>query len=193
MASRSHWWIEELVLAGLSLAASGCGAPPPAPYTQAETDRALAPARDLRQRCYVGTAFERARQVAIVEYRLNVDPDGSVHSVPVLVRPEDPGLVECVRHRLDELRFPARGKDHIDVHFELGPGGSVSASAPREVQAGTCEPPCADGFACHYEPAATRGVCRVAPGRCRFERDCAPSQTCQRFSEPLGICAERQP
>jgi hypothetical protein len=192
LASRSRPWIDALVSAGAALAL-GCGRPGPAPYTQAETDRALAPARDLRQRCYVGTAFERARRVVAVDYRLNVDSDGSVRSVPVRVSPEDPQLVECVRHRLDELRFPARAKDHIDVHFELGPSGSVSASAPREARAGTCEPPCTDGFSCHYEPSAERGVCRVTQGRCRFDRDCAASQACQRFSEPLGVCVERQP
>jgi hypothetical protein len=175
------------------LAVPACAKPAPAPFTQAETNRALAPARDLRQRCYVGTTFERARQIVVVEYRLNVDAEGNVRSVPTLVSPEDPALVECVRHRLDELRFPARGKDHIDVHFELGPEGFVSTSTPREAEAGTCEPACGDGFSCHYEPGASRGVCRVAPGRCRFERDCAPSQACQRFAEPLGICAERHP
>lgn len=194
MASRLRSSIDAAGLTVALLSALGCGRPAPAPFTQIETDQALAPARDLRQRCYVGTAFERARQVVVVEYRLNVDSEGNVRSVPVLVSPEDPALVECVRHRLDELRFPARGKDHIDVHFELGPGGSVGASAPRETrQVGTCEPPCTDGFSCHYEVNAARGVCRVETGRCRFERDCPPSQACQRFSEALGSCAERQP
>lgn len=192
MASRSHWWTETAALSGVVLAL-GCTKPLPAPFTPEETNRALAPARDLRQRCYVGSPFERARQVVVVEYVLNVAPDGSVRSVPTLIEPEDPALVECVRHRLDELRFPARGKDHIDVHFELGPEGTVAGSPPREVQAGTCEPPCGDGFSCHYEPGAPRGVCRVEPGRCRFQRDCSPSQACQRFSEPLGVCVERQP
>jgi hypothetical protein len=98
-----------------------CGRPAPTPFTNDETDRALEPARDLKQRCYAGTRFETARQLAIVDYRLNVDAQGRVRSVPRVVNPDDPALVECVRHRLDELRFPARAKDHIDVHFEFGP------------------------------------------------------------------------
>jgi hypothetical protein len=193
MASRSRWWIEVLTLVAATLATTACGKPTPAPFSREETEQALAPAHDLWQRCYAGTAFERSRRSVTVEYRLNVDAGGNVRSVPTFVSPEDPTLVECVRHRLDDLHFPARAKDHIELHFELGPAGPVSVAAHAGSRLGTCEPPCAAGFSCHYEAAAAPGVCRVMPGRCRFERDCAPSQACQRLSEPLGVCAERNP
>jgi len=128
----SFWrsWFVAVELSA-SLLPVACSRPVPAPFTRAETDRALAPARDLWQRCYAGTRFASAKQLVTVEYRLNVDPSGGVHSVPTFVQPEDPGLVECVRHRLDELRFPARGKDHIDVHFELGPSDPVGVCLER--------------------------------------------------------------
>jgi hypothetical protein len=197
MVLRSRWWIDAapLFLAWV-LVVLGCGRPAPAPFTSAETDHALAPARDLWQRCYAGSVFERTGQLVTLEYRLNVDLQGSVRSVPTLVHPEDHTLVECVRHRLDELRFPARGKDHIDLHFELGPSGRparLASTSPRQLRPGTCEPPCGDGFSCHYERSNVQGVCRVESGRCRFERDCTPSQACQRLAEPLGVCVERNP
>ena len=125
--ARSSLELGSWVCAVASLIA--CGRPAPAPFTHDETDRALEPARDLRQRCYMGTRFEAADKLVIVEYRLNIDAQGRVRSVPTSVDPEDPTLVECVRHRLDELRFPARGKDHIDVHFELGPSKPNAKSA----------------------------------------------------------------
>jgi len=108
-----------------------CAPPRPSPFTVAETDAALAPARDLRARCYAGTALERAQRVVSLDYDLNVAPDGSVRSVPRQISPEEPLLVECVRHRLDELRFPARAKDHLNVHFELGPGATAVARPAR--------------------------------------------------------------
>jgi hypothetical protein len=173
---------------------AACGPPRAAPFTQAETDAALAPARDLRARCYVGTALERAGTKVVLGYDLNVAADGSVRSVPRYVEPEEPALVECVRHRLDELRFPARAKDHLNVDFELGPNGAGSElQTIKERTLGTCKPACEDGFSCHYEASAPRGVCRVETGRCRFDRDCAPSQSCQRLAEPLGVCIERTP
>lgn len=192
MGSPWRSWTDAVVLS-VALSAVACSRPAPPPFTPEETERALAPARDLWRRCYVGSRFEPERTVVTVEYRLNVDADGRVRSVPTRISPEDPALVECVRHRLDELRFPARAKDHIDVHFELGPKGASSAAQPQGARPGTCEPPCSDGFSCHYEADAERGVCRVAPGRCRFDRDCAPSQACRRPAEPLGVCGERNP
>lgn len=179
---------------GALLALVACGPPRAAPFTAQETEAALAPAHDLRARCYAGTALERAGTKVVLGYDLNVAPDGSVRSVPRYVEPENPALVECVRHRLDELRFPARGKDQINVNFELGPNDQGSEPQTIKEQAlGTCEPPCGDGFTCHYEKGSPRGVCRVQTGRCRFDRDCAPSQGCQRLAEPLGVCIERTP
>lgn len=121
-----RFWASWLVLVEL-----GCGAPRPSPYSRAETDAALAPARDLRARCYAGTELERARQRVTLDYDLNVDRDGAVRSVPRAVDPDQPALVECVRHRLNELRFPARGRDRLSVHFELGPDGPGSSSVLR--------------------------------------------------------------
>ncbi len=193
MASRSRSSNSWAVAALVALAA--CGRSTPSPFTQAETDAVLAPARDLWARCYSGTELERAGRSVALDYDLNVAADGAVRSVPRKVEPEDPALVECVRHRLNELRFPARGKDNLSVHFELGPRGAEAGTpkAPRQESLGTCEPACEDGFSCHYEPKAPRGVCRVTPGRCRFARDCAPSQACQRHAEPLGVCVDPRP
>lgn len=191
MVSRSPWLAKAGAL-GLLLA---CAPPRPAPFTREETDSALAPARDLWQRCYADTELARSGQVVTLDYGLNVAADGSVTSVPRQVNPERPELVECVRLRLNQLRFPARAKDHVGVHFELGPGGA-GASTPRASSAtalGTCEPPCDDGFACRYEPGAPRGVCRVATGRCRSRQDCAPLKVCQRHRVALGVCVDPRP
>ena len=57
----------------------------------------------------------------MLDYELSVEADGRVRSVPVHVAPENPTLVECVRHRLDALRFPRKGWDRLTVHFELTP------------------------------------------------------------------------
>ncbi|HYQ16953.1 MAG TPA: hypothetical protein VEQ58_14380 [Polyangiaceae bacterium] len=188
-----------VVVGSLLLASAvGCASPGRPPYTSAETERALAPTRDLRARCYAGTDLERAGRAALLDYDIGVQADGSVRSVPVRVDPEKPELVECVRHRLDELKFPPRGRDRLSLHFELlptAPAPTIRSSHERpgtEEQLGTCEPPCAEGFSCHYEPKhAAQGVCRVSTGRCRFDRDCPPSQACQRLSERLGVCSER--
>jgi hypothetical protein len=188
LASRWLWWVS------LGLGTLGCGPARPAPFSQAETEQALAPAADLRQRCYAGTELERSGVRATLDYDLNVSPDGSARSVPRVVEPDEPRLVECVRHRLDSLRFPARAKDHLSLHFELGPGRSGSARVPpRALLAGTCDPPCGDGFTCHYEGGKNaRGECRVETGRCRFDRDCASLQACHRLAEALGVCQERK-
>lgn len=191
MASRWRSWAE---LGALGLAVA-CGPPRPSPFTPAETDAALAPARDLGARCYAGTELEHAGRVVTLDYALNVSAEGTVSSVPRRVEPDRPELVECVRHRLNQLRFPARGKDHLEVHFELGPRGEATATprTPEAAALGTCEPACADGFSCHYEPESPRGVCRVTPGRCRFNRDCAPLQACRRRAERLGVCVDPGP
>lgn len=161
-------------------------------YTGAEIDAALAPARDLWGRCYAGSELARAGSLVTLEYRLNIDPRGEVRSVPTWVKPESPRLIECVRLRLDRLRFAPRAKDHLNVHFELGPTGTKASLEPAPVRAsGTCRPACTDGFSCRYEPGSPRGVCRVQVGRCRFDADCAVLQGCQRSAEPLGVCVER--
>jgi hypothetical protein len=109
------------VSAAALLLGVGCGSPGAAPYSKAETDAALAPARDLRARCYAGSQLERAGQSAVLDYELSVVADGSVRSLPVHVDPDNPALVECVRLRLNQLRFPAKGWDRLTLHFELKP------------------------------------------------------------------------
>jgi hypothetical protein len=88
------------------------------------------------------------------------------------------------------------------LYLSCGPPAVVPADvSPAAGQGeasglGSCRPACEDGFACHYEPSAPpAGVCRVAPGRCRYDQDCPSpsSQTCQRFSARLGSCVERMP
>jgi hypothetical protein len=111
------WSYLVCLLGGLA----SCGAPAPSAYSPAETDQALAPAKDLRARCYAGTSLERAGKSARLEYQLDVAADGSVKSIPRFVEPEVPALVECVRHRLDELRFPARARDRLNLAFEFRP------------------------------------------------------------------------
>jgi hypothetical protein len=118
MTSRSRWWISVGVLLG---GLGGCGAPAPPAFSRAETEQALAPARDLRARCYAGTMLERSGRTARLQYQLDVARDGSVRSVPRLVEPESPALVECVRHRLDALRFPPRARDRLTLNFEFRP------------------------------------------------------------------------
>lgn len=108
-------------LAWMFCGLASCGAPPPSAYSKAETDQALAPAHDLRARCYAGTALEQAGKSARLEYQLDVAADGTVKSIPRFVEPEVPALVECVRHRLDELRFPARARDRLNLAFEFQP------------------------------------------------------------------------
>src|SRR4051812_9548097 len=157
MASRSPWWTS-IAVRGRRWTASGsavlvcisCGAPRVPPYSRDETATALAPARDLWPRCYAGSELARAGREATLEYRLNVAADGTVQSIPTLAEPENPRLVECVRLRLNELRFPARGKDHVALRFELGPKGlgkgvPLAPQPQRDVQAGNCEPACAEG------------------------------------------------
>ena len=117
-ASRSLSWVSSVAAL---LVCAGCGSPGAAPYSKAETDAALAPARDLRARCYAGSPLERAGRSAVLDYELSVAADGSVRSLPVHVDPDQPALVECVRLRLNQLRFPAKGWDRLTVHFELTP------------------------------------------------------------------------
>jgi hypothetical protein len=98
----------------------GCTSrPTSSPFTAAEIDRALAPTRTLRARCYLGSAAARAARPAVFEVTLQVEASGRVRAVPTFASPEEPALIECVRRALDDLRFPARGRDRLQLHFEL--------------------------------------------------------------------------
>lgn len=105
----------------LWVASFACGAPPPPAYTTAETERALAPARELLARCYRGGPWQRAQRSVRLSYQLDVAADGSVKAIPRFVDPDEPALVECTRRQLQQLEFPARGRDRLTVDFELGP------------------------------------------------------------------------
>jgi hypothetical protein len=100
----------------------GCSSAPPAasPFSAAETDQALAPVRRLRARCYDSSALARAGKKVVLDFKLEVEPSGSVRAIPTFAEPGDPEIIECVRGELNRVRFPARGRDRLDLHFEMG-------------------------------------------------------------------------
>ncbi len=91
------------------------------PFSAAETNQALAPARQLRPRCYDPSPLAQAKTKIVLDFQLEVAPSGSVRATPTFAKPEDPEIVECVRHELNTIVFPARGRDRLDLHFEMGP------------------------------------------------------------------------
>jgi hypothetical protein len=100
----------------------GCGSGQPAasPFSAAETNQALAPAQQLRPRCYDSSALARAGKKIVLDFKLEVEPSGAVRAIPTFAAPDDPDVIECVRHELNQIRFPARGRDRLDLHFEMG-------------------------------------------------------------------------
>jgi hypothetical protein len=91
------------------------------PFSRAETDRALAPVQRLEARCYAGSSSARAKQPVRFVFMLYVDGQGQVHAEPKIAEPSVPEMIECVRHQLDTLRFPAKGKsDQVQLDFEFG-------------------------------------------------------------------------
>jgi hypothetical protein len=55
-----------------------------------------------------------------------------VQAIPTFADPEEPALIECLRHGLNEVRFPARARDRLDLHLELGvPGPRPADGAAR--------------------------------------------------------------
>jgi hypothetical protein len=91
------------------------------PFSAAETNQALAPARQLRPRCYESSSLAQAKKKITLAFDLEVAPSGAVRATPTFADPEDPGLIECVRHELNTIVFPARGRDRLKLHFEMGP------------------------------------------------------------------------
>jgi len=111
-----------IVIGALFGALSAChsGPPPASPFSAAETDRALEPAKHLRERCYDSSALARAGKKIALDFKLEIERSGHVHSFPTYAEPDDPEIIECVRHELDRIEFPARGRDRLDLHFEMG-------------------------------------------------------------------------
>jgi len=108
----------------LLLLAAGCASswanPERIVYSAEETNRALAPLRPLQQRCYAGSASQRAKRNVQLEFLLFVDEEGRVRSDPEAGYANDPALLECLRAGLNELRFPAKGEtDQVRVGLEL--------------------------------------------------------------------------
>jgi hypothetical protein len=106
----------------LAAAALACGnARPPSPYTSAEVEQALAPVRQIQARCYEVSESKRQGHRVEMQVALEIDRDGRVQAIPGWVKPREAALVECVRSGLNELRFPAKGHDHLELDLELGP------------------------------------------------------------------------
>jgi len=109
---------------GLCLAGAACTSAwgeTAGPFTAAETERALAPVKQLQARCYTGSASQAARRMVRLEFSVYVDERGTLRSDPIAGDLRDPGLTECMRTGLDTLRFPAKGEaDQLRLSFELG-------------------------------------------------------------------------
>src|SRR4051812_4605675 len=89
----------------------------PAPYTSAEVDHALVGVKALRARCYAGSAAARAGRPATFEFSVQIAASGDVQAIPTFADPEEPALIGCLRHGLNEVRFPARARDRLELHL----------------------------------------------------------------------------
>jgi hypothetical protein len=119
--SNSYFAVRFLVAASVA-GSLGCWSRP-APRSQlsdAQTNQALASVKELRPRCYDPSALARAGTKIVLDFRLEVELSGSVRAVPVFAEPDDPDVIECVRRELNQIRFPAHGRDRFDLHFEMG-------------------------------------------------------------------------
>ena len=56
-----------------------------------------------------------------------------MQAVPTFADPEEPALIECLRHGLNEVRFPARARDRLDLHLELGAPTPTRANGAARV------------------------------------------------------------
>lgn len=113
------------VLARAVVSACVCAAacaPPhvPAPYTSAEIEHALSPVRRISARCYDGSASQLRQKVVKAEFVLTIAADGSVRSEPQAATLGDDALIQCLRHGLDQLKFPPRERERLRVELELG-------------------------------------------------------------------------
>jgi len=119
LAASTTELIRYLALAAVAVSCSH--RPLAAVYSSAEVDQALAGVKALRARCYAGSAAARAGRPATFEFSVQVEESGEVRAVPTFADPEEPALIECLRHGLNDLRFPPRGRDRFDLRLELGP------------------------------------------------------------------------
>ena len=122
MLSRLSHFHSPVLLAFLVGASLGCSSRQPAasPFSAAETNQALAPAKQLRPRCYDASALARAGKKIVLDFKLEIAASGEVRALPTFADPDDPEVIECVRHELNTIRFPARGRDRLELHFEMG-------------------------------------------------------------------------
>src|ERR1700761_1538981 len=111
----AHW----LLLASVHCSLGCSHGSHESPFTAAETNAALAPARELRPRCYAPSALARAGEKIVLDFKLDVEPTGAVHAIPTFAEPDDPEVIECVRHQLNAIQFPARGRDRLPLHFAM--------------------------------------------------------------------------
>lgn len=56
-----------------------------------------------------------------MQVALEIDRSGRVEALPGAVEPREAALVECIRHGLNGLRFPAKGHDRLELDLQLGP------------------------------------------------------------------------
>jgi hypothetical protein len=124
--SNVHLSVRSLVAATV-VCSLGCGSRQPAasPFSAAETNQALAPARQLRPHCYDSSTLAHAGKGIVLDFKLEVEASGAVRALPTFAEPDDPEVIECVRHELNQIRFPARGRDRLNLHFEMGPRTSA--------------------------------------------------------------------
>ena len=93
-----------------------------APFSEAEINRALAPIEQIKRTCYAGSDSQREKRRVQLEFIAYVTGDGRVHAEPAGPGTFDPALLECLRQRLDQLQFPAKGKqDQFRLRFDLTP------------------------------------------------------------------------
>ena len=110
----------------LSLWAAACTSaafePEAGPYSQTEINRSLAPVAQIERGCYGPSRSKQSKRKVRLEMIAYVNEQGQVHIDPVLVDPGDPELTECVRTRLSQLQFAAKGRgDQFHLRFELAP------------------------------------------------------------------------
>ena len=122
MLSRLSDSYSPFLLAAFVCASLGCSSRQPAtsPFSAAETNQALAPAKQLRPLCYDSSALAHAGKKIVLDFKLEIEATGEVRAIPTFVEPDDPEVIECVRHELNRIRFPARGRDRLELHFEMG-------------------------------------------------------------------------
>lgn len=122
MAERRRRYQLQAVLLLASACTSAVFDPEASPYSQAELNRSLAPVSQIERGCYAGSVSQKQQRKVRLEMIAYIHPEGSVHIDPVVVDPADPALTQCVRTRLSQLQFAAKGRaDQLHLRFELKP------------------------------------------------------------------------